>query len=73
MYDQHVALGAIQPRQHENLRTNLQITQPLAEPGVEGQPGIWRPFVPLLGRGRPIDERRRDPTDRLQLVALIAQ
>src|SRR6266550_6778472 len=73
MDDQHVGPGAIEPRQHNQLVTDLQVAQPLAEPGVENQPGLRRAFVALPGRGRPIDERRFDPADRLQLVALIAQ
>lgn len=73
MDDQHVAPGAIQPRQDDNLGTDLQVTKGLGEPGVEDQPGIWRSFVSLLWRGGPIDERGLDPTDRLQLVPLIAQ
>ena len=73
MDDQHVGPGAIESRQHNHLVTDLQVAQPVAEPGVENQPGLRRAFVPLPGRGRAIDERRFDPTDRLQLVALIAQ
>src|SRR4029077_2125143 len=73
MDDQHVTPGAIQPRQHDHLVTDLQVAQPIAEPGVESQPSLRRAFVPLPGRRRPIDERRFDPTDRPQLVALIAQ
>src|SRR6266576_2189538 len=71
--DQHVGPGAIEPRKHNHLVTDLQVAQPVAEPGVENQPGLRRAFVPLPGRGRAIDERRFDPTDRLQLVVLIAQ
>ena len=71
MDGQHVAPGAIEPRQHDHLVTDLQVAQSLAEPGVENQPGLRRAFVALPGCGRPIDERRFDPTDRLELVALI--
>src|SRR5205807_2312835 len=73
MDGQHVAPGAIEPRQHNHLVTDLQVAQSLAEPGVENQPGLRRAFVALPGRGRPIDERSFDPADRLQLVALVAQ
>jgi hypothetical protein len=48
MHDQHVTLSAIEPRQHENLATDLQITKSLAEPPVESKLGIWRSFVPGL-------------------------
>jgi hypothetical protein len=73
MYDQDVALGAIEPRQHDDFIADLQITKSLAEPGFEGQPGLGRSLVPLLRRDRAIDERRLDPTDRLQHVLLMTQ
>src|SRR6266542_3735745 len=73
MYDEHIARGAIQPRQHDYVSADLEVTKTLAKPAVENQPGIRRAFVALLRRGRAIDERRLDPANRLQLVPLMAQ
>ena len=69
--DLHVAPGAIQPRQHDDILADLQI----AERGKRSSKIIQAsgdPSSPCLGALRPIDERRLDPTDRLQLVTLIA-
>src|SRR2546430_13018689 len=61
MDGQHVAPGAIEPRQHNHLVTDLQVAQSLAEPGVENKPGLRIAFDALLGRGRPLDVRSSNP------------
>ena len=68
VHEQHVAPGSIQPRQDEDVISDLQASKSFAEPRIEDKPGIRRSLVSLLGRGRPIDERRLDPPDWLQLV-----
>jgi hypothetical protein len=57
MDEQYITLGAIEPRQHDHLRADLQSEKPLAHSIVNDQPGVGSAFVSLLRRVRTIDER----------------
>jgi hypothetical protein len=72
VHDKHVALCAMQPGQHDEIITDLQIAKSFAKPGVEDDPCVWRSFIALFGRAGWIGQRRFDPADRLQLIAFVA-
>jgi hypothetical protein len=57
MDEEHVALGAVEPRQHDHFRARFETEKAVAKPLVNDQPSVGRAFVPLLRRVPTIDQR----------------
>jgi hypothetical protein len=64
---QYVPLSFMQPRDHEDLITNVQTLKRTGERGTDLEPRIWCAFGSLPGRVAPSFQRRRDCPDRPQL------
>src|SRR5262249_50513879 len=60
---QHLAAGAVQPRQHDHLAAGLKVAQPLAHLGVERQPRFRSAPTALERRGVSLRERGFDGSD----------
>ena len=68
MYEQHVAVGSVQPRQDEHLGPRSEITQTLGYHRIEHQPRRRGTLVALPRSSAEIHERRLHPADRASIV-----
>ena len=64
---QYVPLSFMQPRDHEDLITNVQTLKRTGERGTDLEPRIWCALIALFRRVLPGRQRRSDEADRAQL------
>ena len=68
MDDEEVSAGTIQPGQHDDVVTGLEVTKPLLHRRLELEPGGGCSFVTLLRCRSQVDQLRLDPADHPELI-----
>src|SRR5215213_4016210 len=66
---EHVARRAVEPGQHQQLVAGRDPVEPVGDALREHQPRLGRSLVALLGRARPVGERRLHGSDRDEVHA----
>lgn len=71
MDEEEISAGTIQPGQHDDVVTGLEVTKPLRHRRLELEPGRRCSFVTLLRRRSRVDQLRLHPGDHPELIGTI--